>query len=137
MSCLALQIYKTDAKSFVWSRKNTHALFPAPMLQKTGDIPIQIGSLIYFVNLLLHDSYFSNHFICEEKYFTCGPSTSLSTVHFHPKLHRHSTNNKMKPLKPGNSTNIQSNTIYLFSVLRPFCLGEQCPKSYLIALQTT
>lgn len=40
-------------------------------------------------------------------------------------------NNKMKPLKPNNSTNIDSNTVYLLSVLRPFY-----PKSYLIALQT-
>lgn len=108
-----------------------------PVLQKTGNILTHISSSIYFVNLLLNDSYFSNHFISEKKYFMCGPSTSLSAVHFHPKSHRHSTDNKMKPLKPGNSTNIQSNTVYLFSVLRPFCLGEQCPKSYLIALQTT
>lgn len=48
---------------------------------------------------------------------------------------RHSTNNEIKPLKSGNSTNMQSNRVH-FSVLRLFCLGEQCPKSYLIALQT-
>lgn len=56
-------------------------------------------------------------------YFMCVPNMSLSTLHFHPKSHRHSTN-KRKPLKPGNSTHIQSNAVYLFPVLRPFCLGE-------------
>lgn len=107
-----------------------------PVLQKTGNIPIHKSILIYFVTFLLNDSYVSNYFISEEKYFMCGPGTSLSTVRFHPKLQRHSTNNKMKPLKPGNSTNIQNNTVHLFSVLMPFCLGEQCSKSCLIALQT-
>lgn len=47
---------------------------------------------------------------------------------------RHSTNNEIKLPKSDKSTNMQSNRVY-FSVLRLFCLEEQCPKSYLIALQ--
>lgn len=72
--------------------------------------------------------------ISEEKYLWCGWVQYLTICStFSPKI---GTVPIMKSNLLNLATALTCRATEYFSVLRLFCLGEQCPKSYLIALQT-